>query len=292
MQHLFEYSDTLNSPYEACLFDTRKYEFPVRPHWHYFMEFIYMLEGTGLIECNGTSYILNPGDLIVFHPEAIHAIYSATKEPLRYEVLKFDVNKLYTENSYAPKLQIILRKASKDENAGIYFKEEELRGIPVKETFERCRQELQERDYGYDIILHDRICNLLVALIRIWRKNGFDTNMIKAEDTKTDAFHEITAYIDAHIGDALKVEELALMCNMSYSYFAKSFKQFYGRSCKEYIELVRVCKAEDLLMFTDYDLSYISQETGFSDSSHFIKTFRNWKGVTPKQYRSSRKAQK
>lgn len=292
MQYLFEYSDTLNSPYEACLFDTRKYEFPVRPHWHYFMEFIYMLEGTGIIECNGTSYVLNPGDLIVFHPEAIHAIYYATKEHLRYEVLKFDMNKLYTENSYAPKLQIILRKAGKDENAGIYFKEEELRGIPVKETFERCRQELEERDYGYDIILHDRICNLLVALIRIWRKNGFDTNMIKAEDTKTDAFHEITAYIDAHIGDALKVEELATMCNMSYSYFAKRFKQFYGRSCKEYIELVRVCKAEDLLMFTDYDLSYISQETGFSDSSHLIKTFKNWKGVTPKQYRSSRKEQK
>lgn len=292
MQYMFEYSDTLNSPYEACLFDTTKYNFPVRPHWHYFMEFVYMLEGTGLIECNGTSYILHPGDLIVFHPEAIHAIYSATKEPLRYEVLKFDINKLYTENSYTPKLRIILRKASKDENAGIYFKKEELRGIPVKETFERCRQELEERDYGYDIILHDRICNLLVALIRIWRKNGFDTNIIKAEDTKADAFREITAYIDAHIGDALKVEELAAMCNMSYSYFAKNFKQFYGRSCKEYIEFVRVCKVEDLLLFTDYDLSYISQETGFSDSSHLIKTFRNWKGITPKQYRSSHTEQR
>lgn len=288
MQHLFEYSDTLNSPYEACLFDTTKYEFPVRSHWHYFMEFIYMLEGTARIECNGEAFIMHPGDLMIFHPEAIHSIHAADKGELKYEVLKFDVNKLYTENSYAPKLQIILRKASKDKTAKVYFDEKELRDIPVKETFERCRQELEIKDYGYDIILHDRICNLLVALIRIWRKDGFDTNMIKVEDTKADAFREITAYIDAHIGDALKVEELAAMCSMSYSYFAKSFKQFYGRSCKEYIEFVRVCKAEDLLLFTDYDLSYISQETGFSDSSHLIKTFRSWKGVTPRQYRSSR----
>ena len=286
MQYLFEYSDTLNSPYEAFLFETNKNNFPVRPHWHYFMEFIYMLDGTGLIECNGQSYIVNAGDLIIFHPEAIHAVYSTSNAPLRYEVMKFDVNKLYTENDYAPKLQIILRKASKDPNNSICFREKELKGLPVRETFERCRQELEVKDYGYDIILHDRICNLLVALIRIWRKNGFDTNTIKAEDTKTDTFREITAYIDAHVGDALKVEELADMCNMSYSYFAKNFKQFYGRSCKEYIEFVRVCKAEDLLMFTDYDLSYISQETGFSDSSHLIKTFKAWKGVTPKQYRS------
>ena len=75
------------------------------------------------------------------------------------------------------------------------------------------------------------------------------------------------------------------MCNMSYSYFAKNFKQYYGRSCKEYIEFIRVSKAADLLLFTDFDLSYISQETGFSDSSHLIKIFRKWKGVTPKQFK-------
>ena len=33
------------------------------------------------------------------------------------------------------------------------------------------------------------------------------------------------------------------------------------------------------------DLTYISQETGFSDCSHMIKTFRKYKNITPKQYR-------
>ena len=56
-------------------------------------------------------------------------------------------------------------------------------------------------------------------------------------------------------------------------------------SCKEYIEYIRVTKAEDLLLFSDYDLTYISQETGFSDCSHMIKTFRKYKNITPKQYR-------
>ena len=36
--------------------------------------------------------------------------------------------------------------------------------------------------------------------------------------------------------------------------FAKNFKQYYGRSCKEYIEFIRICKAEDMLLFTDFDL--------------------------------------
>ncbi|MGN1090834.1 MAG: helix-turn-helix domain-containing protein [Huintestinicola sp.] len=44
-------------------------------------------------------------------------------------------------------------------------------------------------------------------------------------------------------------------------------------------------KAEELLLFTDYDLNYISQETGFSDCSHLIKSFKKYRGITPKQFR-------
>ncbi len=285
MQYLFEYSDTLNSPYEAFLYDTTVKPFPVRPHWHYFMEIIYMKEGTGLIECDGSSYIVESGDLILFHPEAVHAIYTATNFPLKYEVIKFDVNRLYTENSYAPKLRIILGSANKNRNAPISFKEEDIRNIPAAEIFEECRKELEHKNYGYDIIVHNKICYLLVHLIRIWREKGFDTDVAAVHSLEVDSIHAITEYIDAHVGEPIKVEELADMCSMSYSYFAKNFKQYYGRSCKEYIEFIRICKAEDLLLFTDFDLSYISQETGFADSSHLIKIFKKWKGVTPKQFK-------
>jgi len=285
MQYLFEYHDTLDSPYEAFLYDTSQMAFPIRSHWHYFMELIYMKEGTALIECDGCNYILEPGDLIIFHPEAVHGIYAVTNGPLKYEVLKFDTNRLYTEKSYAPSLPMILRSASKDEHANVFFQESQLRHLPVASVFERCREELEKRDYGYGIIVHDRICDLMVGLIRIWRENGFDTDKLAGQPREINSFRDITTYIDAHAGEPIRVEELADRCNMSYSYFAKNFKQYYGRSCKEYIELIRISKAADMLLFTDFDLSYISQETGFSDSSHLIKTFRKWKGMTPKQYK-------
>lgn len=292
MQHLFEYSDTLNSPYEAFLYDTATMKFPIRPHWHYFMEIIYMIKGTGLITCEGNDYIVEAGDMILFHPEAVHAIYSADDKPLTYEVLKFDLNRLYTENSYAPRLRIILENANKNGKVPICFKEKEIRHIYAAELFKECRRELTYRDYGYDIIIHNRICYLLVKLIRIWRQQGFNTDVAATHSLEVDSIHAITTYIDAHAGESIKVEELAEMCNMSYSYFAKNFKQYYGRSCKEYIEFIRISKAEDMLLFTDFDLSYISQETGFSDSSHLIKIFRKWKGITPKQFKLQHKQKK
>lgn len=285
MQYLLEYDDTMNSPYEAFEYDTTTDPFPIRPHWHYFMEVIYMREGTGLIECDGKSYIVEKGDLIIFYPEAVHAIYMATNISLKYDVLKFDMNKLYTENSYAPKLRMILNSANKTAGVEIFFREELIRDYPIAEIFGECIEELQKRDYGYDMVIHNKICYLMVLLIRIWRQKGFDTDVAITAEAEVNSIHSITAYIDAHVGEQIKVEELADMCNMSYSYFAKNFKQYYGRSCKEYMEFIRICKAEDLLLFTDFDLSYISQETGFSDSSHLIKIFRKWKGITPKQFK-------
>ena len=63
------------------------------------------------------------------------------------------------------------------------------------------------------------------------------------------------------------------------------FHDLYGQSCKEYIEFIRISKVKDLLLFTDFDLSYISQKTGFSDCSHLIRTFKKKTGITPKHFR-------
>ena len=253
MQYLFEYCDTLNFPYEAFRYDTSTMPFPIRPHCHYFMAILYMLEGTALVGCDGQSYVAQEGDLILFHPETVHAIYTATNVPLKYDVLKFDVNRLYTENSYAPKLRVILDSASKSSKASIFFKESQLEGLVVSDIFEECCKELEQQDYGYDIVIHNKICYLLVQIIRLWRHAGFNTDAAAAHARETNSIHAITSYIDSHVGEVIRVEDLAEMCNMSYSYFAKNFKQYYGRSCKEYIEFIRVRKAADLLLFTDFD---------------------------------------
>lgn len=68
MNSLFEYSDRLNAPFECFLFDTRIHSFPIRSHWHYFVEILYMLEGTAIINCDDDTYVLEEGDMTLFLP--------------------------------------------------------------------------------------------------------------------------------------------------------------------------------------------------------------------------------
>ncbi len=106
MYNLFEPGDLLNSPYEAFLFDTAKHNFPVRSHWHHYMEIVLMVEGTALIESDEKKYLLHPGDMAALPPKSIHAIYNepGVQEHLLYYVIKFDLNRFRENIGYVPQL--------------------------------------------------------------------------------------------------------------------------------------------------------------------------------------------
>ncbi|MBP3921462.1 MAG: AraC family transcriptional regulator [Ruminiclostridium sp.] len=289
MHFLFEESDVLRTPVECFYFDANHENFPVKPHWHYFAEMIYIIEGCADMYCGENRYIVSEGEMIFFHPRVVHSIHSANGKKLFYAVIKFDINRLNMTSDYAPKLRSIFHSAQKREME-IMFPEGLCAEIKAEEIFMECIREAQGRGYGSDIIVKSRIYELLIRILRIWQRSGFTIdNEIYADDSTPD-INNITEYIDSHISEGVTVEEIARECRMSYSYFAKKFLQVYGKTCKEYIEEIRLYKVEELLLFTDFDLTYISNETGYSDCSHMIKSFKKYKGVTPKRFRTEKRA--
>lgn len=285
MQTLYEQSDNLSSPFEAFPFTLKKDGEPVKSHWHYFVEILYILSGNCIMYSDTTEYHVAQGDVLLFHPHVIHTLYPNPQTDTTYLVLKFDIASLRMNNSYTPKLSQIFRSAAQSETACCYFKMGTLDDALIHENFLQCVKEYKEKDYGYDIKIQGYISNILIEFIRHWRKQGFDADIARKVSDSTYTMNTILEYIDEHSNEPLLVENLASMCNMSYSYFAKSFHELYGQSCKSYIDFIRISKIKDMLLFTNYDLTYISQETGFADCSHLIRTFKKREGITPKQFR-------
>lgn len=77
MNALFEYTDKLNAPYECFLLDANAKNFPIQPHWHYFMEIIYMVEGTAIMNCDEQSFVAEQGDMVLFLPHQVHSIHAS-----------------------------------------------------------------------------------------------------------------------------------------------------------------------------------------------------------------------
>ncbi|TAF48257.1 MAG: AraC family transcriptional regulator [Oscillatoriales cyanobacterium] len=94
-------------------------------------------------------------------------------------------------------------------------------------------------------------------------------------------------YINDHLNRDLHIAELANLVQMSPYYFSRLFKQSTGVTPHQYVTQCRIEKAKQLLKKPDLSITYISEQVGFHDQSHFSKTFCKIVGVTPKKYRDS-----
>lgn len=301
MDDLFEYCDVLNAPFQAFSGDWKT----VRPHWHYFTEMVYLVRGNLTVEIEGRTYTMEAGDMAIFFPKQIHAFmdYPENKYPLAgtetaeegnrdglfFYVIKFDEMILSNTTPGSPKLPRILGNITREKQRMNLVQAQDLRFNPVKLFFENCIWEVKHREFGYDIKVASTISLIITELVRIWMRHGLEICANSSSDQFSYNDFSVLEYIDSHSADMINIEELAQKCGMCYSNFAKHFKAQFGRTCKEYIEFVRVCKADTMLLYTDRTLDYISQETGFTDASHFIRTYKKIRGITPKQRRMTRR---
>lgn len=92
-------------------------------------------------------------------------------------------------------------------------------------------------------------------------------------------------YIYAHIKERITIEDLAEHTNLSTSYLSKLFKKELGISVSDYIREKKIEKSQNLLKFCDYSLVDIANYLSFSSQSHFIQSFKQLVGMTPKKYR-------
>lgn len=289
MYTLFEKQDSLNFPIETFIFDSKKNEFPFRPHWHYFAEMLFMLEGCAEVTCDERVYTVSEGELLLLPPSSVHSIFPVKGKAYPvFAGIKFDPVKFPNTISYAPSVTDIF-KFARNRSMKLCFDTETAKGLECERIFDDCVKEMSSYRYGRDVIMRSQIYRLIFGIIRLWIDDGLDIDSCPVNSGGTYGIENITEYIDSRLEDNLRVAEIADKCHLSYSGFAAKFRGQYGMSCKEYIERMRIFKAEEYLLFTDHDLSFIAGKTGFSDCSHFIRSFRRYRGITPKQFRQQRK---
>jgi AraC-like DNA-binding protein len=81
------------------------------------------------------------------------------------------------------------------------------------------------------------------------------------------------------------IEEIANACNLSRSYFIRAFRETTHRTPHQWLLEQRIDRARDLLKHSDSSLTEIAMTCGFSDQSHFTRTFSQLVGMPPGMWR-------
>ena len=79
---------------------------------------------------------------------------------------------------------------------------------------------------------------------------------------------------------------IANRLNISYSHMANLLRWELGCSFGDLLLRKRVDDAKRLLLTTDLSITEIALNTGFTDSSYFIRKFSHLVGITPLKYRT------
>lgn len=96
---------------------------------------------------------------------------------------------------------------------------------------------------------------------------------------------ETKRYIDRHFRESLSLDTLADLQHISKFHLAHEFKKYVGMPVNEYIICARLSYAKELLRFSELSVNEIADRIGISQSSYFIRIFKERESMTPNQFR-------
>ncbi|MFJ7368893.1 AraC family transcriptional regulator [Lysinibacillus sp. NPDC098008] len=137
-------------------------------------------------------------------------------------------------------------------------------------------QKLEEQSSLNDIL------SLMEEAIYDYTNRVSYANKVKYSATITTCVH----FIENHIYSEITLEQLSDICHLSPNYLSSLFKKEVGIAVSEYIQQQRIDEAKKLLTFTNYPILDIGSLLNFTDQSYFIKVFKKFTGITPKQFRN------
>jgi two-component system, response regulator YesN len=126
--------------------------------------------------------------------------------------------------------------------------------------------------------------------------NGFEriVNEWFALHVKMDGanYNELTyqaiKIIQQSFVEEITLEKTAEILSVSAPYLSKIFKEDTGTTFKEYVIELRMEQAKQLLKRSGQSIRETGERVGYNDTNYFIRAFKKYEGITPKDYQRMR----
>lgn len=128
--------------------------------------------------------------------------------------------------------------------------------------------------------------NLKELLIRLVQSQHLQQVGTQANtDNNKTRLQFVLHYIHENLTDKILMNDLCRKAYLSRNAFFKWFKQQFGITPLDYINIERIKLAKQLLTEKRHNISQISAYCGFSDVNYFVRLFKKIEGITPGTYK-------
>jgi transcriptional regulator GlxA family with amidase domain len=111
----------------------------------------------------------------------------------------------------------------------------------------------------------------------------------EALDTASKLTASAVAMMEVRIDSPCSIDELARTLNTNRVRLTRAFDADMKTSPALFWRMIRLLQSRELLYGSRRTITEIAYETGFSDTAHFCSSFRKHYGMTPQEFRKSRR---
>lgn len=226
-----------------------------------------ILHGEMEIQYEGTSYIGKKGDWFILPPYKKHT----------YKVLMEETNLKWIE--FVGGESELLAKQIMNQLKGPLITFNHQSDDHIRSVLDSVIRDSEMSCYKQSSGLYE----LLMLLLE-------HAKTVKQTGKNPDLLTHITHYIEQHLHQPLKLEELARVTATSISTLNRCFKKTFQMTPTQYIYMRRIVRAKRFLTDTEDSLEVIAHTCGFYDAPHLIHRFHESEGVTPQGYRDEIKS--
>lgn len=250
-----------------------RYEMPF--HWHREYEIVRVSDGTLRLMMNEEEITARAGESIFIPSGAIHG---GTPENCIYECLVFDLDVLFI---HADRCRHYLKKITRQDVLVHSLITAETPSL--QRAIERLLTYGKEMASGYELIITGCLFEIFGL---IFREKCYESN----ETGNLSYFKHsmqlksVFEYIENNYACPITLKQLSQISGMSPKYFCRYFQTIAHKTPMDYLNYYRIERACSLLCTTDMPITSIAYDCGFNDCSYFIKLFKRYKHITPKQY--------
>lgn len=254
-------------------------------HFHPQYEIYLLLHGKRQIIYENQAYFLEEGNLALIDSGRIHMTLSLPDSSnLYYEriILYINKEKIDEYDRIFPELKM---GSYFKQHEGIYTLSSEERN-QIMQMFEIIEQELDGEQDKSRILIDLAIIRFFINFWRLNKPAALSPGRFERQSKgKFSIAHEVSEYISAHFCEQIPLEKLAKKFGVSESYLSRSFKDVVGVGIREYVNILRIRKAQEMLDDSKLSVLEIAEAVGFDSANYFGRVFQNHLAISPSQYR-------
>ena len=239
----------------------------IAEHTHIFYQIYYILEGSAVFVVNGKKLPVSPGSFFYIPSQTPHKMLTLKDSGMLSMDFKIQIND--------PFLLSHLREVSEPYQDNGYIKN------MLDYVYANWKYKDSQNLENMDTIFTSLLMNFFLDELQY---NSIDSCRIITKNYNPLS-KSVIVYIENNYQKKFSLQELAETLGHNQNYISASFSKNTGVSVVEYLNLIRVRHAMILITFFLQDIFTAYESVGFSNPSHFSRTFKAFVGTTPRNVR-------